>query len=93
MEAARAVRAARAAEEAALSAVLDLRKCCDHPQLTSMWRRQGREGQLAQGIILSIGEQNQRRADELQNKLQVTSFCQHWTAPYNWTLSMQSHIQ
>ncbi len=40
VEAARAERAARAAEEAAGSAVLDLRKCCDHPQLTSLWRRQ-----------------------------------------------------
>ena len=71
VEAARAERAARAAEDAAGTAVLDLRKCCDHPQLTRIWRGQSREGQLNDGIILSIAEQNQRRADELQNKLQV----------------------
>ncbi|EIE20408.1 hypothetical protein COCSUDRAFT_67348 [Coccomyxa subellipsoidea C-169] len=70
VEAARAERAARRAEEAAGSAVLDLRKCCDHPQLTSLWRRQAREGQLSQGTILTIPEQNARQADGLQNKLQ-----------------------
>lgn len=71
MEAAKAERAARAAEEAAGSAVLDLRKCCDHPMLTSAWRRQAHEGQIAHGTILSIAEQNARRADNVQNQLQV----------------------
>ncbi|BDA50767.1 probable E3 ubiquitin-protein ligase SHPRH [Coccomyxa sp. Obi] len=72
MEAAKAERAARAAEEAAGSAVLDLRKCCDHPMLTSAWRRQAHEGQIAHGTILSIAEQNGRRADHVQNQLQAS---------------------
>ncbi|CAL8465161.1 g4696 [Coccomyxa elongata] len=72
MEVAKAERAARAAEEAAGSAVLDLRKCCDHPMLTSAWRRQAHEGQIAHGTILSIAEQNARRADNVQNQLQAS---------------------
>lgn len=72
VEAARAQRAARAAEEAAGGAVLDLRKCCDHPNQTSLWRRQTREAQVAHGVILSIAEHNSRQADHLQNQLQVS---------------------
>ncbi len=38
-------------------------------------RSQAREGQLSQGTILTIPEQNARQADGLQNKLQVSSLC------------------
>ena len=62
--------AARRAEEAAGSAVLQLRKCCDHPQLTSFWQRLGTEMQLQSGM-LSIAEQNSRLADYRQTKLQA----------------------
>ena len=69
--------AARRAEEAAGSAVLQLRKCCDHPQLTAFWQRHTAELQLQSGM-LSIAEQNSRIADFLQNKLQAcdTAFFQ-----------------
>ncbi len=62
--------AARRAEEAAGSAVLQLRKCCDHPQLTAFWQRHRTELQLQSGM-LSIAEQNSRLADFLQGKLQA----------------------
>lgn len=65
-------KAARKAEEAVDSAVLDLRKCCDHFMLTDHWRSRGRaELQLSGGGILTIGEQRLRLADGLQTKLQV----------------------
>jgi hypothetical protein len=51
--------------------VLDLRKCCDHFQLTSQWRSRRNELQLAGGGILSVAEQRTRLADALQTKLQV----------------------
>ena len=66
--------AARKAEEAAGTAVLQLRRCCDHPQLTSFWRQLGQELQL-QGAgragVLTIAEANARLADFEQNRLQV----------------------
>lgn len=51
-----------------------MRRCCDHPQLTSFWRQLGQEMQL-QGAgragVLTIAEANARLADFEQNKLQV----------------------
>ncbi len=66
--------AAARAEAAAGSAVLQLRKCCDHPQLTAFWQRHTAELQAHHGM-LSTAEQSGRLADFLQNKLQARQPC------------------